>query len=209
MKTGRVHGRHAAAIHPWKQVLEEAGYRIRIERLLRDTNVRTSPQDQRRMDIVAAPGARSVGARRGMPLFCDVTICSTHTQRGGARPGAANHDGATIGRAVTRKRRRYRDVVASAHASLVVLGCEAYGRWSTDAISLMRELAKLKAAEAPARLRTVAEFAWLNRWWGIVGVGVQRAIAESLLWHGGADLLGQHADRRHPTLSDVLLAASA
>ena len=99
--------------------------------------------------------------------------------------------------------------MASAHASLVVLGCEAYGRWSTDAISLMRELAKLKAAEAPARLRTVAEFAWLNRWWGIVGVGVQRAVAESLLWHGGADLLGQHADRRHPTLSDVLLAASA
>ena len=81
----------------------------------------TTQHDQRRMDIVATPGARAVGARRGVPLFCDVTICSTHTQRGEARPGADNTDGATILRAVGAKRRRYNDVHQGSQASLWVI----------------------------------------------------------------------------------------
>ena len=204
MRTGRVHARHAAALNPWKQVLEEAGYRIRTERLLRDTHLRTTPQDMRRMDMVAAPGARSVGARRGVALFCDVTICSTHKKNGEARPGAANIDGATISQAVRKKQRRYSDVVNSPQAALVVLGCEAYGRWCEHAVSLVREMAKLKARQAPRRLQTVAEHAWSNRWWGIIGVGVQRAIAESLIRHGGVDLQQQISDGRRPALADFL-----
>ena len=120
-RTGRIHGRHAAAVQPWRQVFEEAGYRVRAERLLRDTNIRTLPQDQRRMDIVAAPGARGVGARRGVALFGDVTVVSVHTRTGNARPTAANVNGAALGRAVACKRRKYADVVASQHAELRVM----------------------------------------------------------------------------------------
>ena len=189
-------------------MLEEAGYHIRTERLLRNTHLRTTPQDMRRMDMVAAPGARSVGARRGVPLFCDVTICSTHKKTGAAQPGAANTDGATISRAVRKKQQRYQDVVSSPQASVVVLGCETYGRCCDDAVSLVREMAKLKAREAPRRLQAVAEHAWANRWWGIIGVGVQRAIAESLVRHSGADLQQQQqGDGWRPALADILLDA--
>ncbi len=113
LRTGRIHARHAAAIGPWKQVLDEAGYRTRTERLLRDTHLRTTPHDLRRMDVVAAPGARSVGAHRGVPLFCDVTICSTHTKHGESRPGAATSERAIVRGATREKQRRCHDVIGS------------------------------------------------------------------------------------------------
>ena len=187
-RTGRIHGRHAAAIAPWRQVLHEAGYQVRSERLLRDTHVATDVADQRRMDLVAAPGARGLGARRGVALFLDVTIVSVLTAAGAPRPSTTNADGAALRQIIAAKRRRYADVRATSGASFLVLGCEAYGRWSEDAISLMRELVALKAREAPALLRASARHAWSSRWWALVSVGVHRAIAEALIRHGGPDL---------------------
>ena len=183
----------------------EAGYRVRPERLLRDTHLPTAPTDNRRMDLVAAPGARAVGARRGVPLFADITVVSVQTRTGEVRPGASSHDGAVAQQAVTTKRRKYVDVHASAQASLVVLGCETFGRWCDDACSLVREMASLKAREAPPLLQGCARHAWSNRWWGLVGVGVHRAIAESLLRHAGPDLLASAATAPAPPLTEVLL----
>ena len=85
-------------------------------------------------------------------MFGDVTMVSVHTQAGEARPAAANRDGAVMSQAVACKRRRYADVVASRQAALVVLGCEVYGRWCEDAVRLIRELATLKARQAPPLL---------------------------------------------------------
>ena len=65
MRTGRAHARHSTAISPWRQVLNEAGYRVHTERLIRNTHLAVHHDDQRRMDLVAAPGARGLGARRG------------------------------------------------------------------------------------------------------------------------------------------------
>ena len=157
------------------------------------------------MDLVAASSARSVGARRGVPLFIDVTIVSVHTGSGEARPHAASTDRGIIGSGVATKRRKHADVHSSATASLLVLGCEVYGRWSDDTTRTMRELAALKARQAPPLLRGCAMHAWSNRWWGIVGVGVQRAIAEALLREGGFDLQASAATTDPPPLADVLL----
>ena len=206
-RTGRIHGRHAAALQPWRQVFSEAGYRVRAERLLRNTHLQTHPTDNRRMDLVAAPGARGAGARRGVPLFADVTVVSVHTRGGDARPTAANRDGGVLQQAVATKRRKYADVNAAAQACLLVLGCEAYGRWCDDAVLIVRELASLKAREAPPLLRGCAQHAWSNRWWALVGIGVHRAIAESLLRHGGPDLLPHAPTSLAPPLADVLLDA--
>ena len=139
--------------------------------MLRDTHLPTSPADQRRMDLVAAPGARAVGARRGVPLFVDVTVVSVLTRQGEARPMAATTDGGVLRRAVAVKQRKYQDVHASRQACLLVLGCETYGRWCEDAVRIVRELAALKAQEAPPLLRGCAHCAWSNHWWGLVGVG--------------------------------------
>ena len=203
-RTGRIHGRHAAAIQPWRQVFSEAGYRVRAERLLRDTHLRTEATDQRRMDLVAAPGPRAAGARHGVPLFADVTVVSVHTQRGAARPGTPTVDGSAIRQAVAAKRRRYADVHASPQACLLVLGCETYGRWCEDAVGIIREMASLKAQDAPPLLRGCARHAWFQRWWSLIGVGVHRAIAEALLRDAGPDLQGHAHPGPTPPLADVL-----
>ena len=130
---------------------------------------------------------------------------SVHTRGGEARPGTATRDAGTIDAAVARKRRKYADVHTSAQACLLVLGCEVYGRWCEDAVRIVREMAALKAREAPPLLRGCAKHAWSNRWWSIVGVGVQRAIAESLLRHGGVDLQDQAPTAVEPPLTEVLL----
>ncbi len=117
---------------------------------------------------------------------------------------AATTDGGVLRRAVAVKQRKYQDVHASRQACLLVLGCETYGRWCEDALHIVRELAALKAQEAPPLLRGCAHYAWSNRWWGLVGVGVQRAIAESLLRHGGADLQPNAPTAPHPPLAEVL-----
>ena len=69
---------------------------MRSERLLRDTHLQTDTRDQRRMDLVAAPGSRGLGARRGVALFADVTIVGVHTKRGEARTLAATTDGGVL-----------------------------------------------------------------------------------------------------------------
>eukprot|EP00973_Karenia_brevis_P008072 1093640-Karenia_brevis.AAC.1 len=68
--------------------------------MLRDTHLAVRADDRRRMDLVAAPGVRSVGARRGVALFGDVTVVSPISRAGAARPGAANVDGAVVAAAV-------------------------------------------------------------------------------------------------------------
>ena len=156
------------------------------------------------MDLVAAPGSRGLGARRGLALFADVTIVGVHTRSGEARTSAATTDGGVLGQAVTAKRRKYADVVASREASLLVLGCETYGRWCDDATSLIKELVALKAREAPPSLRGCAKHAWSQRWWALVSVGVQRAVAEALLRHNGPDLQPNPPEEPTPPLADVL-----
>ena len=79
-----------------------------------------------------------------------------------------------------------------------------YGRWSEDATRIIREMASLKAREAPPLLRNCARFSWSNRWWALVGVGVHRAIAESLLCHARADLQASAPTIDAPPLADIV-----
>ena len=156
------------------------------------------------MDLVAAPGAQAPGAFRGLPLFCDVTVVSPLTQSGAARGSSASSNGAILRTAVNRKRGTYSDIPDSGVARLVVLGCEVYGRWSEDAVVLVRQLAEAKAREAPPALRTSARQAWSCRWWSLASVGVQRAIGEALLRDGGVDLLSSPSPAGEPSLTDVV-----
>ena len=155
------------------------------------------------MDVVAAPGSRRVGIRRGVTLFGDITTISIHTKTDNVRPGAATRDGVTIHSTVITKRQKYHDVVSSPTSCLLVLGCEVFGRWSEDAIQTVREMAKLKAENASPVLRKSVEFAFSNRWWSHIGIGVQRAIAEALLCKSGADTLTT-ATAERTSLADVL-----
>ena len=137
----------------------------------------------------------------------DITIVAVHSCRGEARSAAASTDGSVLQMAVNRKRHHYRDVVATQGATFLVLGCEVYGRWSQNALQIVKKLAVLKAAEAPETLRKSAQHGWASRWWAIVSVGTQRAIAEALLRHGGVDLQASPATQPAPPLAEMLMAA--
>ena len=111
---------------PWRQVLNEAGYRTHVKRLISNTHLATRANDQRRMDSVAAPGSRGAGARRRVALFCDVTVVCPVSGLGQVRPGTTRQAGHVLVKTVAKKHRRYADVAAL--GGLVVLGCEVYGR---------------------------------------------------------------------------------
>merc|ERR1712110_1351565 len=155
------------------------------------------------MDLVAAPGARAMGARHGRALFCDVTIVFPITRNGDPASGARIRNGASLRRAENRKRNTNHDVLESDVAELLVLGAEVYGRWNKDALDLIRELVALKADEVPGLLRGSAANAWRTRWWNLLSVGTQRACSEVLLCGGGADLLPQPECCEDPSLARV------
>eukprot|EP00959_Pyramimonas_sp_CCMP1952_P253334 5292949-Pyramimonas_sp.AAC.1 len=89
---GRLHSRHNEMVCAWRQVLQEAGGAIpdsNVERLLRNTNIPTHPNDLRRLDLIV-PGLH---VARGLPLFCDVTIVGPISRNGEPRSGTSNQSG--------------------------------------------------------------------------------------------------------------------
>ena len=87
---------------------------------------------------------------------------------------------------------------------MLVLACETYGRWCDDAIRIIKEMAQLKALEAPTSMRASARYAWTQRWWALVSVGTQRAVAEALLRDAGPDLQANPPAEPPPPLADVI-----
>ena len=57
-------------------------------------------------------------------------------------------------------------------------------RIGSEAFDLVRRLGRVRSLRAPAALRRSAAVAWQRRWWGLLGVALQRAVVSTLL--GGA-----------------------
>eukprot|EP00439_Symbiodinium_sp_Y106_P014447 s5474_g2.t1 len=74
----------------------------------------------------------------------------------------------------------YPELAVARLCKLVVLGLEVGGRFSREAAAFLRQLAKARARESPARLRPAVERALLHRWTGM-RAAAQRALAHSLL----------------------------
>ena len=66
-------------------------------------------------------------------------------------------------------------------AIFLVLGAEAGGRWSDDVIFLLPSLAFSRAEASPALLRGSVRHACLARWWSLLSIAVQKAIAATFL----------------------------
>ena len=86
----------------------------------------------------------------------------------------------------------------------MVLACEVGGRWSEEATELVRLLAKGKAKNQHPLLRRSAELAWHDRWWSLLGVAVQDALAASLLAASGKQLVLDEKAADTPSLDEVL-----
>ena len=77
------------------------------------------------------------------------------------------------------------------------LGCEVYGRWGPQCIKLVPELARERARGLHPRIRRGTALALQHRWWGILGVALQKSVANMVLYaENGSDL---HSGQLEPT----------
>jgi len=115
---------------------------------------------------------------------------------------AADVDGVALARGRRAHQRTYRVIVESDRARLMVLGCEAGGRWDSEALDALSSLAAHKAREAPELLRRSATVAWGRRWLSLLSVAAQTAVAETLQSPGSPHL--SELDGAEPPLGDLL-----
>ena len=123
------------------------------------------------------------------PEHHDVVVLHawTSSRQASALP---RHDGAAVAEAERKNREEdYPDVEGSPHACLLSLGVETYGRWSPHSQDLLAKLVRKKARGVSDVLRRATERAYSARWWSLLAVALQRAIAESVLRESGADLM--------------------
>ncbi len=83
----------------------------------------------------------------------------------------------------------YREVISSGLGSLQCLGCEVYGRWSSHSVRLVPALARERSRLLHPRIRRGVALGLEHRWWGILGVALQQAVAHAVLNPDSADLV--------------------
>jgi len=156
--------------------------------------------DRRRLDMVVY-GASA----RGEALCCDATVVSPLRRNGLPIPRAHEVDGAALTRARRRKERTYPEVGHNG-TRLVVLACEVGGRWSVESLDFVRRLARHRAAQAPPVLRQAVAQAFARRWWTLLGVAVQDALAATIMGLPTGPLPAGTAAAAPPFAADVLTA---
>ena len=156
------------------------------------------PADRRRLDLVVY-GA----SPHGHVLSCDATVVSPLKRNGLPQPHAADRDGAALATARRRKRATYNEVLRRGPARLVVLGSEVGGRWDDEALKFVSRLVRQRTRAAPRLLRKAAAAAWQRRWWALLSVAVQNALAQTLATDTPQAMCGG-AGFDEPFLADVL-----
>ncbi|CAK0907245.1 unnamed protein product [Prorocentrum cordatum] len=148
------------------------------EPFLRDLNVNgVGAGDGRRLEVIAS-GAPLWG---GAQLAVDAALVWPLGRGGAAHPRAADEGGAWLREARGRKQIACPELLGARRCGLLVLGLEAVGRRSQEALQFVRLLADCKARPAPELLRASAKAAWIQLWTGLASEAAQRAFAASLL----------------------------
>ena len=154
-----------------------------------------SPMDDRQVEIMAT----GLPLYQGLPLVCDASLVSPVKANGIPRPRAAHEPGIAIANIEDVKATTYPELVSSMQCKFLVLAGEVGGRRSATTCRLLRDLAATKSQNAAPRLRKSAAFAWENRWWSMISVATQNALAATLVddaphmlhaWEGTAPPLG-------------------
>ena len=157
-----------------------------------------APHDGRRLEIVAT----GLPLYNGVPLGVDCTVVSPLHADGTPWRKADVEAGVAIQRGEKNKRDTYSDLVDSDRLRLTTLACETGGRVSSETVEVMTALAKAKARQAPERLRTAVQLGYARRWWAMLGVAVQDALASTLVEDAPELLDG--VDGEEPPLCSLL-----
>ena len=110
---------------------------------------------------------------------------------GSAEPRGAtsNADGRLLEQAQRDNDTIYEEVLSTGLGALLCLGCEVYGRWGQQCVKLVPELARERARGLHPRVRRGTALSLQHRWWGILGIALQKSVAEMVAnADAGADL---------------------
>ena len=179
------------------RMCREAGANVGWNVLLRELNLDEPVQDERRIEIVA----NGLPIWHGSQVAVDTTLVSALRRDGTARPNAHDTPGIALAAIRRRKRRRYHEIIRADRCRLVVFGLEVGGRWSDEALELLRKLARARSRSEPIWLRQAAAQSWAHRWSATISVAAQRAFAASLLHLPLAPYLGVDGDA--PSTTEV------
>ena len=86
---------------------------------------------------------------------------------------------------------------------LVAAACETGGRWIASTATLLRGLAHARARDDPGRLKFAAARGWEKRWWALISIAAQDALAATLV--DDTEVLLDGHDGVKPVLGDVIL----
>ena len=126
---------------------------------------------------------------RGLPLFIDVTVLSPLTRQGAPRGRTSARGCSLLEHARDENDDTYAEVISTGLGSLQCLGCEVFGRWGAQCVKLVPALARERSRGLHPRLRRGFALSLQNRWWDILGVALQRAVAHIVLNPEGGDLM--------------------
>ena len=164
----RNQGFSETAVHLWipleraaARMCRAAGARVTTNTLLTDLNIdHIHRQDDRRIEVIANGLPISGGAQ----LAVDTTIFSPLTTDGQPRRRAGQYAGTALTETRRRKERTYPEFMRSRRCRLVVLGIETGGKWSEEAASFVKLLARAKARQARRLLQHSVAAALINRY---------------------------------------------
>jgi len=179
---GRLQTRGVRFEAVWRQALEDGGARVpRERRVSRLGLLGVASDDARRIDAVA----HGVHGRGGLPLVMDCTLRGVLTREGQPHPRADREGGSTFARAYADKLRPaplgYGDLASSSQCCFEVLAAELGGRFDANTRALVADLAAGRAEGARPSVRRSMLAGWRRRLWGVLSVGLQRVVAESLV----------------------------
>ena len=83
----------------------------------------------------------------------------------------------------------YCEVRESGVGTLYCLGAEVFGRWGEQCTELVPALARERTRGLHPRVRRGTALLLQRRWWGILGIALQRGVAHILQYETGADLV--------------------
>ena len=176
-RTGRLRKRATPIERMLARVCREAGARVRFNAFLRDMNVNVAATDERRIEVLA----QDLPCFGGAQLAVDVTLRCVLSSTGEPHPNTADVDGAALAAARADKERTYPELTTSGRCRLVVVAIETGGRWSSEAVEFVRQLAFARAREVPSFMQFATALAWERRWTRMLSTACSLSFAASLV----------------------------
>ena len=105
-----------------------------------------------------------------------------------ARLGTSNRGGQLFIEATRENDENYYEVSDSGLGALFCLDCEVFGRWSECCVKLVTDLAREHTRGLHPRVKQGASLCYQRRWWSVLSVSLQKAVAAAVLRNVGEDL---------------------